>query len=117
MTTVVVITATIAEADRDAFEAAYLTVTEAVKGTPGHVRDSLLRDDADNGAYVLLAEWTSKELFLAWADDPGHIRQSAPMFRYWAGTFVRRIYDLRATLDSYGLPVAARSPFSERLSR
>lgn len=105
MTTVVVITATIDEADRDAFEAAYLTVTEAVKGTPGHVRDSLLRNDTDNGRYVLLAEWKTKELFLAWADDPDHIRQSAPMFRYWAGTFRREIYDERATLESY-----ARSP-------
>ncbi len=98
---VVIMTCRIADADRDAFEAAYLQVTEAVQGTPGHLRDELMRESDDAGAYILLAEWASREQFLAWADDPEHIQQSAPMFPYWVDSFERRIYEVRATLDEY----------------
>ncbi|MGW0584640.1 antibiotic biosynthesis monooxygenase family protein, partial [Streptomyces sp. NPDC002920] len=73
----VVITATIRPEDRDAFEKAYLEVTENVRGTPGHIRDALLRDTSDTTRYSLIAEWESEEVFRAWADDPEHMRQSA----------------------------------------
>jgi heme-degrading monooxygenase HmoA len=97
----VIMTATIKAEDRDAFEHAYLEVTEKVRGTPGHIRDALLRDTADPGRYSLIAEWESEEQFRAWADDPEHMRQSAAMFPYWADTFRRSIHDVRATLESY----------------
>lgn len=101
MNIAVIMTCRIAEADREAFESAYLKVTEAVRGTPGHLRDELMRESEDGGAYILLAEWSSRELFLAWADDPEHIQQSAPMFPYWVDSFERKIYDVRATLEEY----------------
>ncbi|WP_372410350.1 antibiotic biosynthesis monooxygenase [Streptomyces luteireticuli] len=105
MTIRVMMTAVIAPADQQAFEAAYLQVTEKVRGTPGHLRDVLLRDSADPTQYCLLAEWESEEVFHAWADDPGHIKQSAAMYPFWASTFRRRIYEVRETLDSYGAAV------------
>ncbi|WP_052709166.1 MULTISPECIES: antibiotic biosynthesis monooxygenase family protein [unclassified Streptomyces] len=109
MTVRVVITATIDPAHHEAFERAYLEVTAKVQGTPGHLRDELLRDAAVPDRYCLLAEWESEALFRAWADDPAHIAQSAAMYPYWADTFQRRIYDVRATLDSLG-PAPAASP-------
>lgn len=97
MTTIVIITARIAPGLRAGFEDAYRTVAEAVKGTPGHVRDVLLRDEQDPGQYMLLAEWTSRDLFHRWADDPAHMRQAAPMYPYWADSFERRVYEVRVT--------------------
>ena len=97
----VIITATISPEDTAAFERAYLDVTSKVRGTPGHIRDALLRDAADATRYSLIAEWESEELFRAWADDPEHMKQSAAMYPYWAGTFRRSICEVRATLDSY----------------
>jgi heme-degrading monooxygenase HmoA len=97
----VVMTATIKPEDQAAFEKAYLEVTEKVRGTPGHVRDALLRDTSDSTRYSLIAEWESEELFRAWADNPEHMRQSAAMYPYWADTFRRSIYEVRATLESY----------------
>jgi heme-degrading monooxygenase HmoA len=97
----VVMTATIKPEEADAFEQAYLEVTGKVRGTPGHLRDVLLRDSQDPARYSLIAEWESEELFLAWADDPEHMRQSAAMYPYWAGSFRRSVYEVRATLDSY----------------
>ncbi|MCP3760581.1 antibiotic biosynthesis monooxygenase [Streptomyces sp. TBY4] len=103
----VVMTATIKPEDFDAFEKAYVEVTSKVRGTPGHVRDALIRDSSDSTKYALLAEWESEELFRAWADNPDHIRQSAAMFPYWADTFQRTIYDVRATLESYEVAASA----------
>lgn len=98
----VVMTATIKPEDHDAFEQAYLDVTTKVRGTPGHVRDALLRDSTDPTRYALIADWESEAQFRAWADDPEHIRQSAAMFPYWADSFRRGVYEVRVTLDSYG---------------
>jgi quinol monooxygenase YgiN len=100
VTTIVIITARIAPGQRAAFEDAYRIVAEAVKGTPGHVRDILVRDEQDEGRYMLLAEWTSRHLFHRWADDPGHMRQSAPMYPYWADSFERHVYEVRVATDA-----------------
>ncbi len=107
MTIRVVMTATIKPEDREAFEKAYIEVTTKVRGTPGHVRDALLRDSADGTRYSLIAEWESEGLFRAWADDPEHMRQSAAMYPFWADSFERSIYEVRATLDSYEVHTAA----------
>jgi heme-degrading monooxygenase HmoA len=107
MTIRVLITATIKPEDREAFEKAYIDVTTKVRGTPGHVRDALLRDSLEGTEYALIAEWESEELFRTWADDPEHMRQSAAMYPYWADTFQRRIYEVRATLESYEAVTAA----------
>lgn len=94
---------TINPADQAAFEEAYRTVTRNVSGTPGHLRDELLRDlDGDGTGYVLFAEWEDMQRFRAWADDPKHIEESAPMFPYWVDTFERVIYEVRASLDGLG---------------
>lgn len=103
----VVMTATIKPEDFEAFEKAYLEVTSKVRGTPGHVRDALLRDSSDPTRYSLMAEWEDEEQFRAWADDPEHMRQSAAMYPFWADSFRRSVHEVRATLESYETPRSA----------
>jgi heme-degrading monooxygenase HmoA len=101
MTVRIMVHATIKEEHREPFEEAYRQVTETVRGTPGHLRDQLIRDTDSPGTYILLAEWETEEAFRAWEDDPVHRQMAAPMYPYWAdGGIVRKIFDVRATLDS-----------------
>lgn len=86
--------------DREAFEKAFQQVSASVKGTPGHVRDELLRD-TDDGLYVLLAEWESEQAFLAWENDPSHLEMAAPMLPFVMQNFEeRRIFQTRVRVDS-----------------
>ena len=90
-----------AEADRAAFEDAFSRVSESVKGTPGHVRDELLRDTEDESLYVLYAEWESEDAFRAWEDDPRHLEMAAPMLPFVVGvTEERRIFQVRVRVDA-----------------
>ncbi|MFJ3170847.1 antibiotic biosynthesis monooxygenase family protein [Streptomyces roseus] len=101
MTVRIMVSARVQEKDQEAFEEAYRQVTAVVKGTPGHLRDELLRDAEQPGRYILLAEWESEEAFRTWEDAPSHREMAAPMFPYWSGGDIeRRIFDLRARLDS-----------------
>ena len=98
----VMVFATIKPGTGSEFEAAFLEVTRNVRGTPGHIRDELLREDDDPDAYILLSEWESKEHFLAWENDPIHMNTTTPMRPYWAGRSVRKIYEVKVRLDAYG---------------
>lgn len=101
MTVRIMVSARVQEKDQEAFEEAYRQVTAVVKGTPGHLRDELLRDAEQPGRYILLAEWESEEAFRTWEDALSHREMAAPMFPYWIGGDIeRRIFDLRARLDS-----------------
>jgi heme-degrading monooxygenase HmoA len=115
MLTRVMVFATIDKGNEEAFEKAYAEVTAKVKGTPGHVRDELLRhstgSDVMPGAeavpdpegtvgYVLLSEWESREAFLSWERDPIHMATTKPMHPFWAGRVHRHLYDVAHRLDS-----------------
>jgi heme-degrading monooxygenase HmoA len=80
--------------EEEAFEQAFDGVAGTMKGTPGHVRDELLRDVRERSSYVLVGDWTSREEFLAWFDDPRHPETTAPMNRYWAGRAQHGVYDV-----------------------
>lgn len=99
----VMVTAAIRPGDEAAFERDFAAMSARMKGTPGLIRDELLRhstgDDVMRGAepepdvggtgYVLLGEWESREAFLAWERGSAHMRSP-----YWAGRAQRRIYDV-----------------------
>jgi heme oxygenase (mycobilin-producing) len=89
----VLVHAKIERGNEAAFEAAFAEVARAVKGTPGHIGDELLRDTSEPGSYVLLALWESRELFLAWVDSPVHLEATTPIRPYWAGRIQRKIYE------------------------
>lgn len=87
--------------DQEAFEEAFLQVSSSVRGTPGHIRDELLRDTQDPSLYVLYAEWESEADFLAWENHPRHLEMAAPMLPFVADVFEeRRIFAVRARVDS-----------------
>lgn len=90
----VLVFAEITPGDEDAFERAFADVAERMKGTPGHIRDELLRDARAPSSYVLVGEWTSREEFQAWFDAPGHQETTTPMRKYWAGRARHGIYEV-----------------------
>lgn len=98
----VMVFANIREGEEDKFIEAYREVTAKVKGTPGHVRDELLRQDGETSKFILLSEWESKERFLAWEDDEIHMNTTTPMRPYWAGRVERIIYEVAARLGPDG---------------
>lgn len=85
--------------DRAAFEAAFSTVSNSVVGTPGHIKDELLRDSAEPGAYILMSEWMSKEEFLSWETSPIHMQKTLPLRPYWKGVGERKILEISVRLD------------------
>lgn len=94
----IMVFAKIKPGEGEAFEAAYKEVTSKVKGTPGHIRDEILKDTDDPESYILLAEWESRERFLEWETDPIHMATTTPMRPYWAGRVERHIYEVRYRL-------------------
>ena len=96
----VMVFADIREGEEDKFIEAYKGVTAKVKGTKGHIRDELLRQDGEQSKFILLSEWESKEDFLGWEDDEIHMATTTPMRPYWAGRVERIIYEVAARLDS-----------------
>ena len=80
--------------DSSAFEAAFAQVSESVKGTPGHIKDELLRDSTEPGSYILMAEWNSREEFLSWEQMPIHMQKTLPMRPYWKGVGERKIFEV-----------------------
>jgi heme oxygenase (mycobilin-producing) len=89
----VMVFANIGPDDGPAFEEAYATVSGRVRGTPGHVRDELLRCDDEPGSYILLSEWESRAAFIAWEDAPVHRAATTPLRPFWQGRVERRIYE------------------------
>lgn len=96
----VMVFAKIKQGEEDKFIEGYKAVTAKVKGTPGHIKDELLRDVSEGDSFILLSEWESKEAFLAWEDAPIHMNTTTPMRPYWAGRVERKIYDVAHRLDS-----------------
>jgi len=100
MTVRVVVVVKIPSGQEADFEAAFEEVSRQVRGTPGHVRDELLREQGTQGAYVLLGEWESAGAFHAWHDNPAHSAITAPMHPFWLGRTERRMYDIAVRLDT-----------------
>jgi heme-degrading monooxygenase HmoA len=103
----VVVRVTVPEGEEAAYERAYLKTAERMRGTPGHVREELLREPGTS-TYHLFAEWEDEESFHAWVDDPAHLTQTAPLLPYLLGSFERTIYHIAARpLDTLPAPVPA----------
>lgn len=106
----VVVTITVAEGQEAAYERAYAKVAERMRGTPGHVREELLREPGTS-TYNLFAEWESEEAFNAWADDPAHLDQTAPILPYLLASFQRTTYHIVARPpESQSGPLTSPAP-------
>lgn len=90
----VMVFARIRPGEEDAFERAFAEVASKMRGTPGHIREELLRDPAEPDSYVLVGDWTSRSAFQEWFDSPGHQRTTTPMRRYWEGRAQHHLYEV-----------------------
>jgi heme-degrading monooxygenase HmoA len=98
MTARVMVLARIRKGEEAEFESAYAKVTAQVAGTPGHIRDELLRPATGDDRYILLSEWEDTGSFLAWEDAPIHRQTTTPLRPYWAGAVERHIHEVAFTL-------------------
>ncbi|HET9901544.1 MAG TPA: antibiotic biosynthesis monooxygenase family protein, partial [Actinomycetes bacterium] len=89
------ISTTVKPGEEADFERAYLKVAERLRGTPGHVREELLKEP-DSLTYHIFAEWDTAEDFRNWVDDPSHQDQTGPLIRWLAVSFERRMYEIAA---------------------
>jgi 2-polyprenyl-6-methoxyphenol hydroxylase-like FAD-dependent oxidoreductase/heme-degrading monooxygenase HmoA len=77
-----------------AFEQAYELTTQRLAGTPGLLREELLKEP-DSNKYHIFAEWSSEQDFLNWVDDPSHAQKSSALARWLSVDFSRRLYEIR----------------------
>ena len=105
----VVVTVSVAEGQEDAYERAYAKVAERMRGTRGHVREELLRESGTS-TYHLFAEWENEKAFHAWADDPSHMDQTAPLLPYLLESFERKIHQIVARPEAPAALAAPEAP-------
>jgi heme-degrading monooxygenase HmoA len=59
------------------FETGFLETLDQLKGVPGHVESHLYEDVAEQGSYVILSEWKSKQDFKAFLTSDAFRRVTA----------------------------------------
>jgi len=106
----VAVTVTVPEGQEEAYEKAYLTVAERMRGTPGHVREELLREPG-TGTYHIFAEWEDEASFHAWTDDQSHMEKTGPLIPFICENFKRATYHIVARPEERASapPVVERS--------
>ena len=85
---------TVGPGEEELFERAYAKTVERLRGTPGLIREELLKEP-DAPVYHIFAEWESERDFNNWVDDPSHADQSAALVRWLSVDFDRRVFELR----------------------
>ncbi|WP_131747164.1 FAD-dependent oxidoreductase [Frankia sp. Cppng1_Ct_nod] len=91
----VLVTTTVPIGEEETFEQAFLEVAAQMRGTPGHIREELLHEPGTQ-TYHLLAEWTSKDAFLTWVQDPRHTDKTRQLLPHLTRGFARRIFTIAA---------------------
>jgi heme-degrading monooxygenase HmoA len=61
---------------------AYHGISNALAGTPGLLRNELLRAPTDAASLVVASEWESMAAFQAWEQGPDHRDTTAPLRPY-----------------------------------
>ncbi len=107
------ISTTVKPGEEADFERAYLKVAERLRGTPGHVREELLKEP-DSLTYHIFAEWDTAEDFRNWVDDPSHQDQTGPLIRWLAVSFERRMYEIAARPPESGDSVVVPADREQR---
>jgi 2-polyprenyl-6-methoxyphenol hydroxylase-like FAD-dependent oxidoreductase/heme-degrading monooxygenase HmoA len=88
------LTTSVGPGEEAAFERAYEIVTKRLVGTPGLIREELLKEPGSN-VYHIFAEWESEQDFINWVEDPSHAEQSGPLVRWLSVDFARKLYEIR----------------------
>jgi len=95
--------------EEEAFERAYAIVTDRLRGTPGLIREELLREPGSD-LYHIFAEWESDEDFRNWVDDPSHADQTGPIIRWLSVFFERKLYEIRFRPQEAGVQRVKATP-------
>lgn len=61
------------------FEQAWRTIAERVRGEPGNVRQTLLRDPNDTSTYMIASDWDSRDAFARFERSPEQDALTAPI--------------------------------------
>jgi 2-polyprenyl-6-methoxyphenol hydroxylase-like FAD-dependent oxidoreductase/heme-degrading monooxygenase HmoA len=88
------ITTTVGPGEEELFERAYKKTVERLHGTPGLIREELLKEPAAP-IYHIFAEWESERDFNNWVDDPSHADQTASLIRWLSVDFHRQVLEIR----------------------
>ncbi|GAA1968783.1 FAD-dependent oxidoreductase [Microbacterium deminutum] len=88
------LTTRVSPGEEEAFEHAYQIVASRLGGTPGLVREELLKEPG-SFVYHIFAEWESEQDFINWVEDPSHADQSGPLARWLSVEFARRVFEIR----------------------
>jgi 2-polyprenyl-6-methoxyphenol hydroxylase-like FAD-dependent oxidoreductase/heme-degrading monooxygenase HmoA len=88
------LTTRVSPGEEEAFERAYQIVASRLAGTPGLVREELLKEPG-SFVYHIFAEWESEQDFINWVEDPSHADQSGPLARWLSVEFARRVFEIR----------------------
>jgi heme-degrading monooxygenase HmoA len=68
--------------DAVAVERGYHQISAALHGTPGLLRNELLRDLQDPRRFVVISEWESPEAFRSWEQGSTHRGTTAPLRQF-----------------------------------
>ena len=98
--------------EEEAFERAYAIVTDRLRGTPGLIREELLREPGSD-TFHIFAEWESEPGLPNWVDDPSHADQTGPIIRWLSVFFERKLYEIRSARRRRGSG-GSRAPCSHR---
>ncbi|HEY4626645.1 MAG TPA: FAD-dependent monooxygenase [Blastococcus sp.] len=88
------ITTTVGPGEEELFERAYKKTVERLHGTPGLIREELLKEPAAPN-YHIFAEWETERDFNNWVDDPSHADQTASLIRWLSVDFERQVFEIR----------------------
>jgi 2-polyprenyl-6-methoxyphenol hydroxylase-like FAD-dependent oxidoreductase/heme-degrading monooxygenase HmoA len=88
--------------EEEAFERAYAIVTDRLRGTPGLIREELLREPGSD-LFHIFAEWETDQDFRNWVDDPSHADQTGPIIRWLSVFFERKLYEIRFRPQEAGI--------------
>ncbi|HEY4602959.1 MAG TPA: antibiotic biosynthesis monooxygenase family protein [Blastococcus sp.] len=88
------ITTTVGPGEEELFERAYKKTVERLHGTPGLIREELLKEPAAP-IYHIFAEWETERDFNNWVDDPSHADQTASLIRWLSVDFERQVFEIR----------------------
>ncbi|MET7762946.1 antibiotic biosynthesis monooxygenase family protein [Streptomyces sp. NPDC005393] len=61
---------------------AYHEASKALQGTPGLLRNELLRDSQEPVLFAVLSEWEDRHSFLEWEEGVRHKGQTAPIRKF-----------------------------------
>ena len=80
--------------DREAFETTISSVSDTIRGTPGYIKDELLRDPGNPSSYIMMSEWASREAFLTWEQSVIHKQNTSPLRAYWRAESQFKVYEV-----------------------